>query len=110
MHAGPTATPAPRRNPQVSLAEVIWAQEALVHLEEIYAWAAGDKPGAAGRLAKRLLAAGDSLADFLARGREISAGMRQLTQLAPYLIRYSYDAAAKLVIIRAVWHGAREPP
>ena len=92
------------------MAEVIWAQEALVHLEEIYAWAAGDKPGAAGRLARRLVEAGDNLAKFPARGRETSPGMRQLSQVAPYLIRYSYDAAAEVVIIRAVWHGARQAP
>ena len=81
--------------------------EATDRLEDIYAWIAADKPGAAGRIADQLIAAADSLADFPERGREIAPGLRQLANLSPYLLRYSYEPSTDVVTIRTIWHGAR---
>lgn len=89
------------------MATVLWTDEATDRLEEIYAWIAGDKPGAAGRVADQLIAAADSLADLPLRGREIAPGLRQLTHLSPYLLHYTYDPSADVVTIRTIWHGAR---
>jgi toxin ParE1/3/4 len=89
------------------LVAILWTDEAIEGLEEVYAWIASDKPGAAGRVAEQLIAAADSLADFPQRGREIAPGLRQLTHLSPYLLRYSYDPFAGIVTIQTIWHGTR---
>lgn len=89
------------------MAEVVWADQAIADVVDIVAWIAPERPWAAARLAERLLQAGNALAQFSARGRSISQNRRELTVVAPYLIRYRVTADG--VRILEVRHAAREP-
>jgi plasmid stabilization system protein ParE len=59
---------------------------------------------AAQRLGQRLLLAGDALETSPDRGRPITRGRRELTVIAPYLIRYRLRGDQ--VIVLEVRHGA----
>ena len=87
---------------------VIWAPAALQDIAQIHGYLARFNPPAAGRLAERMLAAGDSLVLFPDRGRPGAGGrLRELTVVYPYVIRYR--VAADHVRILRVRHGARRP-
>lgn len=58
-------------------------------------------------MATHLRNAGDSLATAETRGRSISRGRRELTIVAPYLIRYR--VTGDRVTVLEVRHGARRP-
>jgi toxin ParE1/3/4 len=88
--------------------QVIWSPAALREIAQIYAYIAQFNPRAAETLARALLMAGDSLAAFPDRGRPIAGtGVRELTIVYPYIIRYR--VAADHVRILRVRHGARRP-
>jgi plasmid stabilization system protein ParE len=88
------------------VAEVIWSDHALANIEAIVTYiVCQHSPLAAQRLGQRLLAAGDGLEDHPDRGRLITSGRRELTVIAPYLIRYRLKEDR--VIILEVRHGAR---
>lgn len=89
------------------MARIVWTREALVRLREIRFYIAQFDPVAARRMAARLLAAGEALADFPERGRPGPAGTRQLPSVRPYVI--SYGVAADTVIILDIRHGAQAP-
>jgi len=89
------------------VAEVTWAFQALLDLEDIRAYVARDRPVAAERLAERIRAAAAALDRYPARGRPISQGRYELTRIRPYLIRYRVTADG--VRILEVRHGARKP-
>ncbi|MCA1654091.1 MAG: type II toxin-antitoxin system RelE/ParE family toxin [Sphingomicrobium sp.] len=86
---------------------VVGTDEALSNIDEIYGFIAAFNPSAARRLADRLLAAGISLSEFPERGRAVAPGLRELTLVWPYVLRYS--VANKQVIVRRIRHGARQP-
>lgn len=59
-------------------------------------------------MALRLVAAGDSLAEFPERGAPIAKGRRQLTTVRPYLLRYRVqDGVVTIIDIR---HAAEDAP
>ncbi|MDO9473183.1 MAG: type II toxin-antitoxin system RelE/ParE family toxin [Caulobacter sp.] len=66
-----------------------------------------DKPNAAEQLAERLWQAGESLSTFPDRGRLIPSGVRELTHVRPYLIRYV--RIGRTVLIFEIVHSARRP-
>ena len=55
----------------------------------------------------KLIAAGNSLGDQPDRGRARRNGLRELTIISPYIIRYRIEPET-IVIVR-VRHGARRP-
>lgn len=63
-------------------------------------------PKAALRLADRIIGAAESLSEFPERGRIVGQGVRQLSLIYPYLIRYRF--ADGEVTILSVRHGARD--
>ena len=86
---------------------VVWADEALTNIYEISEFVAAYNPAAARRLADRLFAAATSLNEFPDRGREAGPGLRELTIVWPYVLRYSVSAdEVRIIRIR---HGARQP-
>lgn len=87
------------------MARVVWTHEALRNLELIRAYIAQFDPGAAQRMARRLIEAGNSLALAPLRGRPASAGWRELVTIPPYIIRYRVDGDT--VIIGRVRHAAQ---
>ena len=89
------------------LHRIIWTLRAQRDLTEIRAYISQFAPLAAQRLAQRLVAAAESLAEHPLQGRALSRRRRELAALPPYLIRYTVnDLTAEIITIR---HGAREP-
>ncbi len=87
---------------------VVWPPSALRDVRGIHDYLAEFNPKAAGRLAKALLAAGDSLVGFPCRGRPVNnAAQRELTIVRPYIIRY--EIVGDEVWILRVRHDARRP-
>jgi plasmid stabilization system protein ParE len=87
------------------MASVIWRQEALDELDAIIVYIKGFDPSAAVRTGGRLIALGQSLVDFPRRGRPMGNGLRKLTSVPPYIIRYHVvDEAVHILSVR---HGAR---
>ncbi len=86
---------------------VVWTAEARTSLAGVSAYVEQFNPLAAQRLATKIVAAADSLADHPERGRRIRTGVRELTIVYPYLIRYEVRDDA--VMILRVRHGARRP-
>ena len=87
------------------MAEVTWSREALANLAGIRAYIRAFDPVAATRLARRLLDAGDGLADFPARGRLTADGCRMLATIRPYIIFYELHDGD--VLILSIRHGAQ---
>ncbi len=85
---------------------IIWTAEAVANLRSIFGYVSAFNASAAARLARRLQAAADSLAEHPERGREAPRGLRELTIIHPYLIRYRVRDDA--VVILRIRHGARE--
>ena len=85
------------------MARIDWTREALGHLELIRAYIGQFDPRAANRFVARLIAAGESLADFPNRGRPAADGVRELPTVAPYVIQYEVDD--EVVSILRIKHG-----
>ena len=86
--------------------EIVWTEEAIAHLEAIVAYVEAFNPAAAERLGQRLIAVADSLAEFSERGRDAGSGLREMTTVWPYILRYRVETDR--VIILRVRHGARD--
>ena len=86
---------------------VTWSDRAIVELGEIVEYIEAFNPSAADKLAKRLLAVADSLANFPDRGRPSPFGSREMTNVPPYVMRYRVHA--DVVEIVHVRHGRRRP-
>jgi toxin ParE1/3/4 len=85
------------------MARVVWTREALSNIELIRAYIQQFDPGAAQRMARRLIEAGDSLREFPERGRLVADGRRELPTVPPYIIRYRIEADR--VFILRIRHG-----
>ncbi len=83
-----------------------WTDDAVANLDAIADYISAFNPAAAQRLAARLIALADSLADFPERGRDAGEGRRELTIVWPYVLRYRVEA--ERVIILRIRHGARD--
>lgn len=86
---------------------VVWSGEARSNLVAIRDYIGQFNPLAAQRLANRLVALVDSLDEFSERGRLAGRGLRELTAVWPYIIRYR--VTQDTVIILRIRHGAQEP-
>ena len=86
---------------------IVWTPEARANLAGIRTYIAQVSPLAAQRLALRIVAAVESLADNAERGRPVRADVRELTAIWPYLIRYRVEEDT--VVVLRVRHGARRP-
>lgn len=84
---------------------VHWSDDARAELDSIISYLMQFDPAAAARIATKLFDCAESLTTFPHRGRAIGRGMRQISTVYPYLIRYSVEAGR--VEIARVYHGAR---
>jgi plasmid stabilization system protein ParE len=86
---------------------VIWTARSRRDLENIRAYIGQFKPLAARRFTVRLVSTVESLAVHPNRGRVVGGEVRELTVIAPYLVRYRVTAKA----VEVVWikHGAQRP-
>ena len=89
------------------MARVAWAPHALKELEEIVAYIEHFDAVAADKIAGKILAAGESLADFPNRGRPVADGCRELPSVPPFVIYY--EVSGDTVDILDVRHGRRRP-
>jgi addiction module RelE/StbE family toxin len=85
---------------------IVWTDDATSHVEAIVIYVSAFNPTAAQRLAKRLVALADSLADFPERGRDAGEGRREMTTVWPYVLRYRVEG--ERVVILRIRHGARD--
>jgi addiction module RelE/StbE family toxin len=89
------------------LSDVIWANSALRDIDRHISYIAQFNPEAARRLARGLIAAGESLARLSQRGRPgQTKGSRELVVVWPYILVYRINQ--KTVEILRVWHGAQD--
>jgi toxin ParE1/3/4 len=90
---------------------VKWSRSALDALKEAVAYIARDNPVAARRVAQRIRATGDSLADFATGhpGRVAETYEKSVSGL-PYVIAYAIDrtGTAEVVVVLHVIHTARD--
>lgn len=84
---------------------VVWTPEALRQVAQIGSCLAEFSPLGAARITVALGAAADRLIDFPQRGRPVGAGIRELTVVHPYIIRY--EIVGDIVVILRVRHGRR---
>jgi toxin ParE1/3/4 len=87
--------------------EVVWSPLARARLREIHAYVAKDKPGAAERLATRIVAVVEALKSHPHLGRAgAQPGIRELViGGTPYIVLYR--VRGKRVTINTIWHGAQ---
>ena len=85
---------------------VIWSPSAVREVERIFNYLMNFNPHAAANVADALISAGDSLANFVHRGRPVPrTNLRELVTSYPYIIRYRI--ADDIVRILRVRHAAR---
>lgn len=84
---------------------IVWTEDAVAHLEAIVGYIEVFNPAAAARLGERLIEVADSLAEFPERGRGAGNGMREMTTVWPYILRYRVEP--ERVIILRIRHGAQ---
>lgn len=86
---------------------LIWSTDAIDDLRAIRSYIAEANPGAASRVAAALADAANALVAFPDRGRPIRPGVRELTTVRPYIIRYVVlPDEVRIAFIR---HSARRP-
>jgi addiction module RelE/StbE family toxin len=87
--------------------EIVWSPLARARLAEIRAYVALDKPGAAERLATRIVALVEALRNHPHLGRiGAGPGIRELIiGGTPYSILYR--VRGKRIIISTIWHSAQ---
>jgi len=84
--------------------------EAVLDLDEIWEFIAGDNPGAADRVIADILATLDRLASFPKQGHkrsDLTSRLLRFTLVREYLIAYAPDEKPLWVV--AVMHGRRNP-
>ena len=100
-------TPSPSGESHAEL-EIVWSRKALAQLVEIRRFIALDKPGAAARLAARIVSVVAALRTHPNMGRAgVEPGTRELViGGTPYVV--IYRVGRKRITILTVWHGARK--
>jgi toxin ParE1/3/4 len=87
--------------------EIVWAPLARARLQEIRAYVALDKPGAAERLAIRIVAVVEALRNHPYLGRVgAEPGVRELVVAGtPYIVLYRVRGPR--IVIATIWNGAQ---
>lgn len=86
--------------------KILWTDDAIGHLEAIFTYISAFHPTAASRLAQRLIDLADNLSEFSDRGRDAGSGMREMTTVWPYILRYRVEGDS--VLILRIRHGAQQ--
>ncbi len=79
---------------------------ALADLVRIRSYIGTFNPAAASRMAARLLAVTEDLAEHPLIGRATDRGRRELTIVPPYVLVYRVNGARVRVL--RIWHGAQD--
>jgi plasmid stabilization system protein ParE len=89
--------------------ELVWDDEALADLEDIFSWIAQESPAAAKTVVDRLFSSAELLIDFPFMGhagREPNAFEWAVPRL-PYIVVYEVDRVTA-DLVTAVVHGAQD--
>ncbi len=89
------------------MARVVWAVRAENDVDCIIAYIRQFDPMAATLMAVQIRALAESLTEFPERGRPASDGVRELTNVRPYVLRHR--VIEDVVLIVRVRHGRRRP-
>jgi toxin ParE1/3/4 len=90
--------------------ELVYDDEALADLEDIFNWIAQDSPATAKIVVDRLFSSTELLIDFPFMGhvgREPNT-FEWATPRLPYIVVYEVDRAQQRVVVTAVVHGAQD--
>jgi plasmid stabilization system protein ParE len=90
--------------------ELVYDDEALADLEDIFNWIAQDSPAMAKIVVDRLFSSTELLTDFPFIGhvgREPNTFEWAVPRL-PYIVVYEVDRAQQRVVVTAVVHGAQD--
>jgi plasmid stabilization system protein ParE len=90
--------------------ELVYDDEALADLEDIFNWIAQDSPAAAKTVVERLFSSTESLISFPFMGhvgREPNTFEWAVPRL-PYIVVYEVDRVQERVVVTAVVHGAQD--
>ena len=90
--------------------KLIFDDEALADLEDIYAWIAQDSPATAKTVVERLFSSTELLISFPFMGhagRDPNTYEWVVPRL-PYIVVYEVDRAQERVVVTAVLHGAQD--
>ena len=90
--------------------ELVFDDEAIADLENIYDWIATDSPSAAKKLVQRLFSSVELLISFPFMGhagREPDTFEWVVPRL-PYIVIYEVDRVSERITITAVLHGAQD--
>ena len=90
--------------------ELVYDDEALADLEDIFNWIAQDSPATAKIVVDRLFSSTESLISFPFMGhagREPNTFEWAVPRL-PYIVVYEVDRAQQRVAVTAVVHGAQD--
>ena len=90
--------------------ELVYDDEALADLEDIFNWIAQDSPAAATIVVDRLFSSTELLIDFPFMGhvgREPNTFEWAVPRL-PYIVVYEIDRAQQRVVVTAVVHGVQD--
>ena len=87
---------------------IVWSPLARLRLREIRDYVARDKPGAAERLAIRIVAVVEALRNHPHLGRVgAEPGVRELViGLNPYVVLYRLRG--RRIIVTTIWHAAQQ--
>ena len=85
--------------------KIVWTDDAVGHLEAIVIYVAAFDAAVAARFADQLIEVADTLAEFSERGRDAGNGLREMTTVWPYILRYRVEID-RVVVLR-IRHGAR---
>jgi toxin ParE1/3/4 len=88
---------------------LVFDDQALADLENIYHWIAQDSPSTARGVIERLFRSLELLISFPLMGRvgREPGTLEWVVPRLPYVVVYEVDQAAEQVIITAVFHGAQ---
>jgi toxin ParE1/3/4 len=90
--------------------ELVYDDEALADLEDIFNWIAQDSPATAKILVDRFFSSTELLIDFRFMGHVGSEPntFEWAVPRLPYIVVYEVDRAQQRVVVTAVVHGAQD--
>jgi len=90
--------------------KLVFDDQALADLENIYSWIAQDSPSAAKTVVDRLFSSTELLISFPFMGHvgDDPGTFEWVVPRLPYIVVYEVDLAQERVVVTAVLHGAQD--
>ena len=90
--------------------KLVFEDQALADLEDIFGWIAQDSPATAKIVVDRLFSSTELLISFPFMGHAgpVPATLEWVVPRLPYIVVYEVDQTREQVIVTAVFHGAQD--